>query len=170
MNLIAYLYHVLKNCDCIDHFEKHAVMTIFDISRSITMVKERKELLKNLGIKHMDAEFWARFNELGNPLDRVAVLTDHSVEEKEHFVLSVGELLGSDTSNQWWVYVESSFPALAWYLHPTIIDDEFASKYFVLYNRCRLKDKTSENLEQALKQWADKQLLWEYPTRKRFAS
>ncbi|MDI9412815.1 MAG: BREX-4 system phosphatase PglZ [Bacillota bacterium] len=161
----TYLYHVLKNCDCIDHFEKHAVMTIFDISRSITMVKERKELLKNLGIKHMDAEFWARFNELGNPLDRVAVLTDHSVEEKEHFVLSVGELLGSDTSNQWWVYVESSFPALAWYLHPTIIDDEFASKYFVLYNRCRLKDKTSENLEQALKQWADKQLLWEYPTR-----
>ncbi len=161
----TYLHYVLKNCNCVDHFERCAVLTIFDINRSISMSKERNELLKNLGIKHKDAEFWARFYELDNPLDRVAVLTDHSAEEREHFVISIGELLDSFPINQWWAYVESSFPALACYLQPTIIDDEFASEYFVLYNRCRIKDKADEKLEQALRQWADKQLLWKYPTR-----
>lgn len=161
----TYLYHVLKDNSHIDDLSRDAIMAIFTLPRSISISRERKELLQRLGVNLMPVEFWERYSEITDPLDRVAVLTDLSAEEREQLVLCAGELLLQCPRNLWWEYLEVSFPALAWYLQPAVTGDEFADLYFPAYNCCRLKDQLDEELAALITKWAREQLLWDYPAR-----
>lgn len=161
----SYLHHVLGRSSGLSDFSYNAIMTIFALPRSLSFSRERKELLERLGVNLMPAEFWERYRELADPLDRVAVLTDLSVAEREQLVLCAGELLAGYAPDLWWEYLEVAFSKLTWYLQPAISGDEFVDAYFSAYNRCRLKDRADEELAILISKWADQQLLWSYPTR-----
>ena len=161
----TYLYHVLKVNSNIEDLNRDAIMAIFTLPRSASFSRERKELLQRFGVTLMPVEFWERYNEMTNPLDRVAVLTDLSAEEREQLVLCVGELVTKYPRSLWWEYLEVAFPALTWYLQPADTGDEFADLYFSAYNRCRLKDQLDEELTTLITKWANKQLLWNYLAR-----
>lgn len=161
----TYLYHVLKDNKNVDDLNRDAIVAIFSLPRSASFSRERKELLQRLGVNLMPAEFWERYNGVPDPLDRVAVLTDLSAEEREQLVLCVGELATKYARSLWWEYLEVAFPALTWYLQPADTGDTFADLYFSAYNRCRLKDQVDEELTTLITEWACKQLLWHYPAR-----
>ncbi|OIQ08633.1 hypothetical protein MOOR_17810 [Moorella thermoacetica] len=161
----SYLHHVLRKSNSLSDFSYNAIMSIFALPRSLSFSRERKELLERLGVNLMPPEFWIRYRELDDPLDRVAVLTDLSLAEREQLVLCVGELLTGYSTDRWWDYLEVAFSKLTWYLQPTLTGDEFADTYFFVYNRCRLKDRADEELTTLVSKWANQQLLWRYPTR-----
>lgn len=161
----SYLHQVLRESNSLSDFSYNAIMTIFTLPRTLSYNRERKELLERLGINLMPAEFWMRYRELDDPLDRVAVLTDLSLAEREQLVLCVGELLAGYSTDLWWDYLEVAFPKLTWYLQPSLTGDEFVDAYFRVYNRCRLKDQADEELTTLVSKWANQQLLWHYPTR-----
>ncbi|RJX19214.1 MAG: BREX-4 system phosphatase PglZ [Ammonifex sp.] len=161
----TYLYHVLKNNNHVDGFNRDTSMAIFDLPRSVSISRERKNLLQRLGINLMPAEFWERYSELTDPLDRVAVLTDLSAAEREHLLLGARELLTQYSYNFWWEYLEVAFPGLTWYLQPAVTGDAFTDQYFSVYNRSRLKDQADEELVTLIGKWASQQLLWDYPPR-----
>jgi hypothetical protein len=161
----TYLHHVLNYSSSVDDFIHNAVMVIFNLQPSVSLSRERKKLLQRLGVNLMPAEFWERYRELTDPLDRVAVLTGLSVSEREQLVLCAGELLAKYPRDLWWEYLEISFPELTWYLQPAFTGDEFADLYFSVYNCCRLKDQMDEELSSLIDKWAGQQLLWSYPGR-----
>lgn len=161
----SYLHHVLRKSNGLGDFSYNAIMTIFALPRSLSFSRERKELLERLGVNLMPAEFWERYRELADPLDRVAVLTDVSAAEQEQLVLCAGELLAKYSPDLWWDYLEVAFPKLAWYLQPPLTGDDFVDAYFPTYNRCRVKDQADEKLAALISKWAEHQLLWSYPTR-----
>ncbi|MGB9791713.1 MAG: BREX-4 system phosphatase PglZ [Thermacetogeniaceae bacterium] len=161
----TYLYHVMKTSNSVEELSRDAAMTIFDLPHSVSFSRERKELLRRLGVKFMPPEFWERYSEIADPSERVPVLTDLSPEEREQLVLCVGKLLAEDSGGRWWEYLEVAFPALAWYLQPPSTGDQFVDQYFSVYNRCRLKDQPDEELAKLLDKWVREQLLWNYPPR-----
>jgi len=161
----SYLYHVLEGNHRINDFPRDAVTTIFRLRMNRSNSRERKELLQRIGIKAMPTEFWEAYRKLADPLARIAVLTDISEEERKEIVLCASQLMEEADSALWWDYLEIAFPALAWYLHPPMIGDEFAARYFSVYNCCRVSDRASEQLTLLTNQWADQQLLWNYPPR-----
>ncbi len=161
----TYVHDVLRQSNHVNSLSHHAIMTIFDLQRSVSRSRQRKDLLQRLGVNLMPAEFWERYTEITEPLDRIAVLTDLSAEERKQVVLCVGELLTHYPHDVWWEYLEVSFPALAWYLVPAVSGDEFTNAYFSAYNRCRIKDQANKELSALIGRWADEQLLWNYPAR-----
>ena len=146
-------------------FIDNVIMTIFSLPKSLSFSMERKELLKLLSVTVMPPEFWKRYDELSGPLERIAVLTDLSVTEREKLVSSVGELLSSHSTDLWWDYLEVAFPRLTWYLGFPSTDDEFADTYFFAYNRCRLSDTVDSTINDLIDKWASDQLLWNYQGR-----
>lgn len=161
----TYLYHVLEDSNNVEDMVSSTIMSIFSLPSSVSISMERKKLLQCLGVNHMPPEFWESYNELTDPIVRLAVLTDLSEDERKQLVLCVGELLTKYRRDIWWEYLEVSFPALAWYLQPAITGDEFADLYFSNYNCCRLKDRVDEELITLINKWADEQLLWGYQSR-----
>lgn len=161
----TYLHEVLARSRCLEDFGHSAVMTILGLPRSVSVSRERKALLGHLGVKTMPAEFWERYGDLVDPLDRIAVLTGMSPAERGQLVLCVGELLTGYAPELWWEYLEVAFPELTWYLHPVLTGDQFVDAYFAAYNRCRLKDQPDQDLASLVTTWASQQLLWGYPTR-----
>ncbi|MGI9862648.1 BREX-4 system phosphatase PglZ [Moorella naiadis] len=159
----TYLHYVLKENKHIDGFINDAVMGIFALPRSVSVSRERKELLQHLDVSLMPAVFWYRYNEFTDPFERLAVLTDLSTAEREQLVLCVSELMTKYPRDVWWDYLKALFPALTWYLRPAITGDEFADHYFSVYNSCRLKDQIDEELTTLITRWAGEQLLWSYP-------
>lgn len=161
----TYLHHILSKNDSLNDFSHDAVMAAFMLPRSVSVSRERKELLRRLGIRLLPADFWARYRELADPLDRVAVLTDLSVDEREELVRCTGELLTKYPHEVWWEYLEVAWPELTWYLQPAATGGDFVDRYFAAYNRCRLKDRPDEELTVLIGKWAEQQLLWGYPGR-----
>ncbi|HHY36027.1 MAG TPA: BREX-4 system phosphatase PglZ [Firmicutes bacterium] len=161
----TYLHEALKDNNSIDDFYRNVIMTIFTLPRSPSFSRERKELLRRLGVSVMPVEFWQRYDKLTEPLDRVAVLSGLSPEEKQQLVMYAGEFATNYAPGLWWEYLEVAFPELLWYLQPVATGDEFADSYFAVYNRCRLKDRADDELDQLITKWAREQLLWNYPAR-----
>lgn len=161
----SYLHYTLKKSKTFRDFFKDITMAIFDLQCSKEVVAERKKLLKNLGIADMPPEFWERYNKINDPLQKLAVLSDHSVREKEEAIQVVGELLRKYHRSEWWEYLEIVFPVLAWYLSVLRTGDEFAEEYFMAYNSCRVMDEANDDLEGLINEWVQHQLLWNYPTR-----
>jgi len=161
----SYLYHVIEKSNSVSDFIDNVIMAIFSLPKSLSFSMERKELLKLLGVTVMPPEFWKQYDELSSPLERIAVLTDLSVTEREKLVSSAGELLSSHSTALWWDYLEVAFPKLTWYLEFPSTDDEFADAYFFAYNRCRLIDRADDSLHDLIDKWASEQLLWNYQGR-----
>lgn len=161
----SYLYHVIEKSNSVSDFIDNVIMAIFSLPKSLSFSMERKELLKLLGVTVMSPEFWKQYDELSSPLERIAVLTDLSVTEREKLVSSAGELLSSHSTALWWDYLEVAFPKLTWYLGFPSTDDEFADAYFFAYNRCRLIDRADDSLHDLIDKWASEQLLWNYQGR-----
>lgn len=162
----TYLGFVMQNSSNLYDFSRYdAVMTIFDLPRSSSFSRERKELLACLGVSAMPPEFWERYRSPMDLLDRLAVLTDLTSEEQGEIVSCVGEMLSEYSPDLWWSYLEVAFPALSGYLQLPFIEDEFVCAYFSAYLRCRLKDKLDEALSSLVAQWKAEKLLWSYPTR-----
>jgi len=158
----TYLHHVLANNDLIENFNYAAVMGVFTLPRSAAISRERKDLLHHLGVHVMPADFWERYRELSDPVDRLAVLTDLSEDEQAELVRCVGELLVRNSREQWWEYLEVAWPELNWYLQPAGTGDDFADRYFPAYVSCRLKDRVDEELAELIRGWANDQRLWSY--------
>lgn len=161
----TYLHHILNHNGNMDDFSHDAILAIFSLPPSVSVSRERKEILQRLGVSLMPTEFWERYSELADPLDQVRVLTNLSAAEKEKLVLCTGELLNRYPTHLWWEYLEVSFPELTWYLQPAVTGDEFADLYFPAYTRCRLKDQVDDQLAALITKWAGQQLLWRYPGR-----
>jgi len=161
----TYLHHVLQANRNLDEFKHDAVMTIFALPPSVALILERKKLLQNLNVNLMPEAFWERFGEVTDPREQMALLTDQSAAERERLVACTGQLLARQPRGSWWEYLETVFPALAWYLQPALTGDEFADRYFQVHNRCRVMDQADEELKQLVAEWAAQQLLWRYPAR-----
>jgi hypothetical protein len=127
--------------------------------------RERKQLLQCLGIHTKPSEFWERFSEVHEPLDKIAVLTDGSPTERENIITILGQLLELDPSSKWWEYLEIAFHNIASYLSPVTTGNTFADEYFYEYTRCRVRDQISDKLTKMVGEWANEQLLWDYPSR-----
>ncbi len=164
----TYLYKVLQKNTNVNCLIKHTTTSVFDDSLPVPLnnCQERKQLLECLGTSYMPLEFWTRYKSLTDPLHKLSVLTDISQQEREEILLCVSELLLTNTDpNNWWDYLEHLFPSLAWYLQPSTTGNSFVDTYFRVYNRCRVKDSSDEQLSILTNRWASEQLLWNYPAR-----
>ncbi|MEW6228831.1 MAG: BREX-4 system phosphatase PglZ [Bacillota bacterium] len=161
----SYLHHVVKDSDSVDDLSHRAAVTIFTLARSVSLSRERRELLERLGVTHMPPEFWAAYGQITDPLDRLAVLTSLSTDEQEQAIRCVRELAAGHASETWDEYLEVAFPEVAWYLWSFVTGDGWADRYFSAYRRCRVKDQVDEELAAHITDWAQGQLLWSYPTR-----
>lgn len=161
----TYLREALTASHGLVDFGHNAAMTGFSSPRSQAFSRERKELLQCLGVNPMPQEFWSRYEELTEPVDQLALLTDFSEAERQELVRCVGRLLSSYPRELWWEHLEVAFPKLAWYLQPASTGDEFADAYFRIYNGCRVRDSADQELTVQVDRWAEGQLLWYYRTR-----
>ncbi|WP_157832981.1 BREX-4 system phosphatase PglZ [Desulfofundulus thermocisternus] len=161
------LFHmVLKNSNDVNQLEEAIANQPFKEKLDLTLLKERKELLKRLGIKEMPATFWQLFAQLQDPLDRLQVLTGLTYREKIQVILAVKELLEKDRErNIWWPYLEIVYPELAYYLTPFSHVDHFLSEYFQSYTYSRILDTPREELLTMARQAAEEKKIWTFPTR-----
>jgi hypothetical protein len=164
----TYLHAVLQANNSVDDFSHHVATGIFyqTLPVPLYICQERRHLLWCLDTSYMPAEFWEHYKVLIDPLYKISVLTDISQQEREQTLACVKELLINKINpRKWWDYLEVSFPALSWYLHPVATGDEFVDSYFRVFNRCRVKDSADERLTSLIDRWANEQLLWNYPAR-----
>lgn len=169
----TYLHTVMQESESIEDFRHHIVTSIFlkELPVPLSACQERRHLLRWLNINFMPAEFWEDYKSLADPIHKISVLTDTSQQERKQILACVKELLTSKIDPVgWWGYLEVAFPALAWYMQPVTTGDEFVDRYFRVFNRCRVKDFADEHLNALIDQWADGQMLWNYPARSDFLS
>ncbi|NLJ56153.1 MAG: BREX-4 system phosphatase PglZ [Firmicutes bacterium] len=169
----TYLHSIMQKNTDVNSFSEHVSTDIFlhALPASLNFCQERKKLLLCLGTSFMPQGFWTKYEALGEPIQKLSVLTDISQQEKKELILCVNELLVNNTKlGEWWYYLEKMFPSLVWYLQPAVAGDEFVGLYFHTYNRCRVKDSADQQLASLIDQWANKQLLWNYPARSELVS
>jgi hypothetical protein len=163
----SYLYHVMQNSSSVDSFAHDVISGIFSIKPSVKIIEERKDLLIFLEIKHMSSNFWDRYDSLASDMDKLSTLTDISEEERHSIVKCLQNILYSKVKEVLWrEQLECIYPMLAWYLMSFDFQDEFLTEYFRLYIRCRVMDQLSDELLSKAREGAEKQLIWNYPTRK----
>jgi len=163
----TYLYHVLQNSSKMNSFSQDIISGIFAIKTTVSLIKERKELLHFLDINHMSTDFWDKFNNLASDLDKFVTLTDTSEEERCNIVKCIQNILQSKAKESLWrEQLECIYPMLAWYLMSFDFQDDFLTDYFRLYIRCRLMDQLDDQLILKAREGAEKQLIWKYPSRK----
>ncbi|TEB13788.1 BREX-4 system phosphatase PglZ [Pelotomaculum propionicicum] len=162
----TYLHHVMQSSSGVNLLARDIALGIFSAGKSVMLIQERKELLHFLGINHMPAGFWDKFNSLTDDLDKLAVLTDISEEERRSIVQSIKNILQLKVEGMLWrEKLECVYPVLAWYLMSVDFQDDFLNEYFHLYIRCRLTDQLNDELAAKAREGAEKQLIWNYPSR-----
>ncbi|MDK2889136.1 MAG: hypothetical protein PWP72_2014 [Thermoanaerobacter sp.] len=160
------LHMILRDSNNVNQLEEAIVAIPFKEKLDLDLMKERKELLKRLGIREMPMSFWQLFAGLQDPLDKLQALTGLTVQEKIQVILVVKELLENKRERStWWPCLEIVYPELACYLTPFLHEDGFLTKYFRLYTLSRILDTPGEELKAMARQAAEEKKVWAFPTR-----
>jgi hypothetical protein len=161
----TYMRSVVDRTSCVDDLPQAAVMEVFSQLKVPSTAAERQGLLKALGVRSMPHQFWLKYQELLDPVEKLAALSGVSEEERVEIVRCVAKLDGVVPREQWWHFLEITFPLLAWYLDSFSTGNEFIDHYFGAYRTSRVTDSPSEELLTLVASWAADQMLWGYPSR-----
>ena len=106
---------------------------IFSLPRSCRTSTERRALLEKLKVSSMPNQYWLRYRDLSDHIDKLAVLSGITREEREEIIRCVAALDGLVPRDQWYDFLQVSFPTFAWYLDGFSTGNEFVDGYFQDY-------------------------------------
>jgi len=161
----TYLHFVAGSTSSVNELPLAAVMGIFSLPRSCRTSTERRALLEKLKVSSMPNQYWLRYRDLSDHIDKLAVLSGITREEREEIIRCVAALDGLVPRDQWYDFLQVSFPTFAWYLDGFSTGNEFVDGYFQDYRSCRVKDKTSDGLAERIHTWSVDQVLWDFTPR-----
>jgi hypothetical protein len=161
----GYVDRVLKESNSPEQLEEKLVFNV--LMRQITPeeARQRKELLKDMGLTDLPRTFLDRAREITDPVHRLACLAGFSREELVLAVKTVRDLLEEKIPEEkWWDYLEIAYPELTWYMSVPSLESPLR-EYFLDYTRSRVCDRADERLFEQARQIAIKELLWKFSSR-----
>jgi len=129
-------------------------------------IAARRQLLLDLGVPELPAQFWERLQQVADPLRRLQCLPGLSPTCCVHIVRAAGNLLAEGVPlDAWLPILRVTYPELAAYLTPPPVDDEQLQAYLRVYTHARVCDRPTHELEEMSEAWARGGHLWNARTR-----
>lgn len=162
----TYLSRALANCQSVTDLPDALASTVFEFQPSLPTLRERRQLLLDLGVEQLPAVFWEQFSSILDPVLQLAALPGLSEKEHEEGVRLVAKLLEQSVPQETWLpLLELNYPELAYYLGSAPSSDPTLCEYFSAYAKCRILDAPDEHLKSLVQQVAAHGKLWSFPTR-----
>ncbi len=163
----CYLFYVLQATENFSDLEKKVWLTVLDMSDKLSLkhIKDRRELIERLEIP-VPPEFFQKVDSFNDPLLKLKMLSGVTLDEKYRIIKYVGEYLRK-RGNIFEIIdlLEIIYPELSSYLSLPNFKDEFLNDYIREYIFAKLKDEFTQKLKDLARQFAEKSMLWTYPTR-----
>lgn len=121
-----------------------------ECERTDLALNDRKRVLEVLGVTELPKSFWTRFDQLGDPLSRLQVLTGLTPREKEETIIATKELLedGRELS-ELLPYLDRAHSGLALYLTPLSSNEgELLRDYLMAFNISRVMNTRTPELDE----------------------
>lgn len=163
-----YVSWVLNSVNACEAFEDAIINGVFDASfkTDIELLKERRQIISDIGINDMPGSFWQDWKKLKGPLLKLEVLTGLTQREREEAVLAVKQLIEQNNSlESFFPYLEVAYPQLALYLAPFRHDEALITEYFHLYTISKVLDSPFGELSKKAEQAARSQEGWKFQPR-----
>lgn len=130
------------------------------------MLRERRQLLRDLCVGQLPLTFWRAYEGLSDPLEKLRALPGLSATEQDEIIRLVGQLLKEERARGTWLqFLELNYPELAYYLSSFPYADRQVCLYLRLYNESRVRDSYDRDLQDEAEKVAEQRALWTYPTR-----
>lgn len=170
----GYMAYVIQS-DHFDEFEANMIFGIIDmVSKGLIddeteladIIKERKQLMECIGIRHIPDRFWERFGTIDNNVKKLKCLSCITEDEKYRAIEIADRLLrdGVDES-KWFDLFSIIYPELAYYLSTVDYGCEDVSEYFHSYVRAKISDEITTDMQRLVEDMVDKHILWNYQSR-----
>ena len=166
----GYLGYIIKTSSTFNLFEEDSINAIFVVNsdkEKITqdILRERKEILKNLGIQSLPYTFWEKFNLIDNNVDKLKCLACITDEEKYRAIEIIKELLKSSIDEgKWYDSLATIYPELTYYICVADYGNQTVYDYFYNYVRSKLADDVTGKMKKLVQSTINKQI-WDYSTR-----